>query len=332
MNAPSPHKSLADHWPAQDLQFLGACPCCGSQARRSEIEGLRDFLTGAAPGEWRMWRCGGCNCAYLDPRPTPESIERAYAGYYTRKDRVGLARRVAQRLKFAYRIATRDPDPDFNWVIRHLNVAKRRGERLLDVGFGSGAFLQYARWLNYEPVGIDFDPEVVKAGQAQGFDVRQGGLPGSGLPEASFAHITMSNVLEHLPEPIAALEEVFRLLKPKGRLWLNQPNLAALGIEEFGIYWRGWEAPRHLTLWEASDLCALLGRLGFVDVRLIDMGRGPHTYTYRASQLQRMGHLPEQAPPQAVAEAAAFAELKRPDKPVPPEVAENLTIVAYRPG
>jgi hypothetical protein len=44
---------------------------------------LADDSFRAVPGMWPLWRCAGCDCAYLDPRPDRASIGEAYRRYYT---------------------------------------------------------------------------------------------------------------------------------------------------------------------------------------------------------------------------------------------------------
>ena len=58
-------------------------------------QGLTDRVFGAAPGTWRLVRCAGCASGYLDPRPTPASIGRAYDVYYTHGEVEDAAPRVA---------------------------------------------------------------------------------------------------------------------------------------------------------------------------------------------------------------------------------------------
>ena len=57
------------------------CLICG--ARGTTLHpALRDRVFGA-PGVWRMAECRRCELAWLDPRPTPADIGKAYATYYT---------------------------------------------------------------------------------------------------------------------------------------------------------------------------------------------------------------------------------------------------------
>ncbi|MHB8570738.1 MAG: hypothetical protein ACYC97_11150, partial [Metallibacterium sp.] len=70
-------------WPQADLEFVPHCPVCGCAERRLLYKGLTDRVFCVADGAWDLYRCAQCASGYLDPRPTPESIGRAYAGYYT---------------------------------------------------------------------------------------------------------------------------------------------------------------------------------------------------------------------------------------------------------
>src|SRR5690606_33331101 len=59
------------------------CPGCGSPERITLYNGLEDVVFRCAPGKWTMMLCNGCGSAYLDPCPTPATIDRAYQVYYT---------------------------------------------------------------------------------------------------------------------------------------------------------------------------------------------------------------------------------------------------------
>jgi len=104
-----------------------------------------------------------------------------------------------------------------------------RGERLLDVGFGSGEFLEYAKTAGWEVAGVDPDPVSVESAVQRGLNVRHGGVEAyADMPE-SFDVITMSHVIEHVHDPHETLKTIYRLLKPGGFLWLTTPNIQSLG-------------------------------------------------------------------------------------------------------
>jgi 2-polyprenyl-3-methyl-5-hydroxy-6-metoxy-1,4-benzoquinol methylase len=105
----------------------------------------------------------------------------------------------------------------------------------------------------------------------------------------------LSHVFEHLHKPRQAAEEIFRLLRADGRVWLSQPNLDSVGLSIFGEFWRGLEAPRHLSLHTRKSLTRLLNETGFVDIQIVP---AEPRATFCFQQSLSMRHLlnPQQTP------------------------------------
>jgi 2-polyprenyl-3-methyl-5-hydroxy-6-metoxy-1,4-benzoquinol methylase len=61
------------------------------------------------------------------------------------------------------------------------------------------------------------------------------------LDGGDFDAITMSHVIEHVPDPLASLDKCRRLLRLGGYLVLSTPNVRSLGHQRFGQSWRGLE-------------------------------------------------------------------------------------------
>jgi SAM-dependent methyltransferase len=95
---------------------------------------------------------------------------------------------------------------------------------LLDVGCALGYTLQAARTLGLAACGVEIDEAAVKFCRAQGFDVQVGTLTHMPFEAGRFQIITMKHVLEHTPDPLMALAEVRRLLKPGGALFIAVPH------------------------------------------------------------------------------------------------------------
>jgi SAM-dependent methyltransferase len=274
---------------------------CGSAERSLWHEGLRDLIFFSAPGRWRLFRCGCCGAGYLDLRPTPATIGLAYSSYYTHAaptadsdDFLSSCTFVGWRfraLRNAY-LKRRFPALSLRPVlpfggglldlfpgtrilaerdVRNL-PAPAPGARLVDIGCGSGAFVRRARILGYEPEGLEFDRQAVDAAVAAGLNVRQGSLPETGLSGESFDVATLSQVIEHVHDPLAALADVRRILKPGGLVWVGTPNANAAGLRRYGIHWRGLEPPRHLVLFSPEALRLALERSGFTDIRFHPTG------------------------------------------------------------
>lgn len=132
------------------------------------------------------------------------------------------------------------------------------GQRLLDIGCGDGYFLRRA----------PFD-------ERYGLDRRLGDDVSEGLPFAAdfFDAVTMLAVIEHIPDVGSLLTEIFRVLKPGGRLVLTTPKRAADAL--IRIYVRDLD-DEHDTYFDRETIARLTaGRF--------DMA-GHHTFIFGLNQ------------------------------------------------
>lgn len=275
-------------WPSDGLETLGSCPVCGEGRRTLLYTNLGDNVFRVAPGKWQLWRCGGCGSAYLDPRPTPESIHIAYKNYYTHRDPEGREeydilsplRKLRRRLVNGYTnwrystqaqpasalgIAAAFAVPPLRHVIdrqyRHLPCPPQSGGRVLDVGCGDGYFLRLAHSCGWDVMGVDPDP---KAGSnSQGFAVRRGGTECLDEVSELFDAVTLNHVIEHVHNPVEVLRHCRRLLKPGGQVWLETPNIDSLGHTRFQRCWLHLDPPRHLVLFNQRSIVRALEMAGF---------------------------------------------------------------------
>jgi SAM-dependent methyltransferase len=117
--------------------------------------------------------------------------------------------------------SAQNPPGKLAWYLSLL-LKQARGGTLLDIGCSYGRFIAAASSY-FTCFGMDVDPDVV--GKAASFGNGKGFVC-STLPYIPFAGldvITMLDVLEHLPEPEAALESAFGSLKPGGIMLVVVP-------------------------------------------------------------------------------------------------------------
>ncbi len=265
-----------------------------------------------------MWECTDCSSGYLDPRPNQETIHLAYLNYYThtgpnldpepkrtgwRALRNALANGYQnQQYGAAYENGVRigawllRPFPDVRMALdaryRWLpHPTETQTARLLDVGCGSGRFLARAKKAGWRTFGCDPDPSARAAATGCGAEVRNGSAEVWLDQAGTFDAVTLSHVLEHVPEPVSTLKILCTLLRPGGFLYLDLPNISSLGHEFFGSYWRGLEVPRHLSLPNRMQLHRTLLEVGFTD----PVFRNRHDIFYEMatrSALMAAGHSP----------------------------------------
>jgi 2-polyprenyl-3-methyl-5-hydroxy-6-metoxy-1,4-benzoquinol methylase len=283
---PTTLQDTQPEWPASELEPVNACPVCGSEKRELLHTGLTDRVFFCAPGEWAMYRCSVCESGYLDPRPTGNSIGLAYQRYFTHDEIVdfrslSFSRKVRRTLANGYRnwrygtkcrpatvlgVVALAPLPAARAIIdagmRRLQKAEA-GKRLLDVGCGNGSFLLLARSAGWDVFGVDFDARAVEAANRQGLNVRLGGMEELDPALDQFDVITLSHVIEHVPQPVMMLQRCYELLRPGGGVWIETPNISSQGHRLFGKNWRGLEPPRHLVLFTLESMKGALKTAGF---------------------------------------------------------------------
>ncbi|MEI6775527.1 MAG: class I SAM-dependent methyltransferase [Chloroflexales bacterium] len=235
------------------------CSLCGSAQRNPLVSG-RDRQLPQNPRTYSLHRCTRCGMVYLSPRPdTPDELDEIYPREYAPYMREG------QRLLMVLRRLARRPE------VREILGYTHRESLILEVGSATGEFLDDLRWAGRPHlIGLELSTEAARvARERYGLDVRAGDLPGAGLPSGSCDLVVMRHVLEHLPDPRAALLEVARVLRPGGRCILTFPNVDSLSARIFGADWYGYDIPRHTYLFPRRALALLLAASGLQAERLI---------------------------------------------------------------
>ena len=212
-------------WAAEGMEAVARCPICETAERKIMHADLTDNVFRAAPGKWSLWQCKNCRSAYLDPRPTPNTIHKAYTNYYTHQHGAGRdhyaalhpLRKLRRRLVNGYtnwRFGTRAEPADMLGVLvafalpsfkkvldrqyRHLPKLPKSGGVLLDLGCGNGSYLSLAHSCGWQAVGLDPDPEVVANATRQGLTVHQGGIEYFEGQRELFDVITLDHVIEQI--------------------------------------------------------------------------------------------------------------------------------------
>lgn len=127
---------------------------------------------------------------------------------------------------------------DFNqrerdrWVAIQA-AAVPAGASILDIGAGKGRYRSLFAHCDYKTQ--DFAQEPGTIGQYTPLDY-ESDITAIPVPDGSFDAILCTEVLEHVPEPIRAVQEMARILKPGGRLIMTAPLGAFLHQEPYHFY------------------------------------------------------------------------------------------------
>ena len=236
--------------------LAGRCPLCPDGAPTSIVAHGRDFEYATTEVEFTVVRCNGCGIQFLDPRPADEEIPGLYPESYIpyRMDELPAPVRAAR-----------------DWVqsakVRAIAKYARTGCRILDLGCGGGALLRLLRRrgdASWRLAGWDYPGSHVARLAADGFDVLQAPIAAEHVCARSADCVVMNQVIEHFAAPDEIVRLTKTLLAPGGFVFIETPDTSGFDARLFrSRYWGGYHFPRHLVLFDGSNLCRLLEREGF---------------------------------------------------------------------
>lgn len=199
-----------------------------------------------------------------------------------------------------------NPIINYEQALRAVTVldmlAARPGERVLDIGCGNARDMIKLVECGAQVVGVDISEGMVAGAKNEleahgiiGVDLQVGDATCLDFADASFDKILCSEVIEHIPDAPKALCEMYRILKPSGRLVLSTPNSKSwYGFERY-VLWqkilrRNWTHP--CDEWRSTaELESLVKQSGFRVGRLKSVCYIPGflvTYFLLPNVLQRL--------------------------------------------
>jgi SAM-dependent methyltransferase len=267
------------------------CPVCGSRPGSHDKAWTVKDRTFRLDGLFELTTCGTCRSLYLADPPLDVSpyYPENYYSYGTDEEsepaspagaRRG-ARGAGRALKDALRAACQSSTGARSLLPRLWDVdgylmscfGERVG-RVLDLGCGSGEGLDRYKAAGWSTWGVEVDADAAMRARAKGHSVECRGLLETDLGEERFDVVRMRHVVEHVAEPLAAVEAGMRSLAPGGRLFIEIPNLQGLLARLSGPAYWGLEPPRHLAIPHPAPLLGKLRDLGASKVATSAYSRG----------------------------------------------------------
>ena len=230
------------------------CDLCESTEYES-LFNARDRLHGFE-GTFSYVRCKTCGLVYMNPQILPDDICKFYPddyGPHQIKREKKHPRERPLRTKFK-------KNPFAVCVFCSLTTESR----LLDVGCGSGKFLNEIRIATgCQVYGVDISEVAARtAKENYSLEIFTGMLTEVPFPDNYFDVITARSYLEHVNNPSEVLLKLFRLLKQGGDLVIITPNFNSLNSKIFKDKWYALDCPRHLYIYSAKTITKLLEKSG----------------------------------------------------------------------
>ena len=230
------------------------CPLGCAPSDELVLEG-RDLLH-HIPGVFRVVRCGGCSLMRTNPRPSITSISRFYPPEYAPFAPLQI-HKGADSLSMIERLGRRVIDA------RSTSIPLKAPGSLLEIGCATGSYLTKMKRLGWDVCGIEASPFAAAAAAANGLPVYAGRLDTVPAPAVPVDIVVAWMVLEHLHEPLAALESVRQWTRPNGWLALSVPDAGSIESRLFKENWFALDLPRHLFHFTVPTLRRTLDMTGW---------------------------------------------------------------------
>jgi len=231
------------------MEELKACPVCEGNRFDDYLKCIDHTVSRET---FTIQQCKTCGFLFTNPRPTANEIGRYYKAeaYISHTDSSkGLINKIYKRVR-SITLAQK-----FNLIKPALT-----NNQLLDIGAGTGAFLNYCKSKGVEVFGIEPDEDARKIATTNYALNLQGESSLTEFKNGQFSVITLWHVLEHVSDLNNRIEELNRLLTDDGRIYVAVPNYKSDDASYYRAAWAAYDVPRHLYHFEQKTIKQLFAK------------------------------------------------------------------------
>lgn len=212
------------------------------------------------PGNFDVFVCEKCGFGQLDPQLKDSELSDLYTNYYPRKNITTQSIVDAVEYKKGSSSLVKRW---FNGVNNVCHYYIKSGKKVLDIGCGSAISLLEIEDIGADAYGIEEDKNIEKPAKELGLKVEIGNIYDSKYSNGFFDYVTLSQVLEHIPDPQKFLIAAGKKLKKDGMLIASFPNFDSIYRKLCGKRWIHWHIPFHLNHFSKKSLEILTKNTGF---------------------------------------------------------------------
>jgi len=228
------------------------CPICDN-TNFSKSLNCKDYTV--SHKVFSIVNCKNCGFRFTNPIPKEENIGEFYKSddYISHSNtKKGIVNKMYQTVRNLT-------------LVRKVNLLKKEssGKKLLDIGCGTGEFLNKCQKENYDCIGIEPSEEAKDyAEKNYGLKVKSESYIAN-INNNSIDIITMWHVLEHVYHLNERINEIDRILKKDGVLIVAVPNYTSYDAQYYKKHWAAYDLPRHLYHFSPKDIKKLFQKHGF---------------------------------------------------------------------
>ncbi|WP_298492607.1 class I SAM-dependent methyltransferase [uncultured Algibacter sp.] len=195
---------------------------------------------------------------YLETKPQP-SLNKL-PEYYKSEDYISHTDSKRNLFEKAYHLVR---SFSLKKKLNLINSFSSGEKKLLDIGCGTGDFLEIAQQNKWHVSGIEPDK---KARAIANYKTNNSVFQVEQLLQYesnSFDVITLWHVLEHLPNLEQQIQIFKKLLKTNGTLIIAVPNYKSYDAKYYNQFWAAYDVPRHLWHFNKTSISKLVSKQSF---------------------------------------------------------------------
>jgi 2-polyprenyl-3-methyl-5-hydroxy-6-metoxy-1,4-benzoquinol methylase len=242
------------------MQNLSNCPICSASSFSSFLECKDNTVSRET---FQIVQCDSCGFKFTNPRPEEDQLGK----YYKSEEYVSHSNTAKGFINSTYQSVRKYT------LLKKLQLISKyyKTGRILDIGCGTGEFLNTCKNAKWETIGIEPDDDAREmARKNYGLDVRNE-KELNNLTNGSFDIISMWHVLEHVPKLNERVEELKRLIKQNGIIIIAVPNCNSQDAKTYKAEWAAYDLPRHLYHFTPKDIETLFKNHGMKVFRILPM-------------------------------------------------------------
>lgn len=229
------------------------CPVCSGKSIH-KVFSCQDYTV--SQKFFNILECADCSLRFTQNIPDLSEIGNYYASenYISHSD---TNKGIVNKLYHAIRKFTLNQKKRLL-----LSTTKLSEGKILDVGCGTGSFLEIMKNAGWEAVGLEPNLEARELTIAKNIECYESNYLFN-LPDKQFDVITLWHVLEHVHDLYNYIIQFKRLLKENGLLLIAVPNYTSSDASHYDAFWAAYDVPRHLYHFSPKSMNVLLEKHQF---------------------------------------------------------------------